>query len=198
MAKRLENKEWRSVPQFGGWDQKTATPDYSMVFSKARANKKHNKAEFRPSTSLGTEEEFMVYQRYKNNESTKKGRSLCDISAASWPDSENEMVSSVFSSLQTVYAEDRGRLITPKISSSLLKEVSCVFSRISSVLYAHHVSLHYIEQGWPVYISIKNADCKKDVCVVAIHLEKNYHGCFSTFIIMYLQKKLISSYQSMQ
>ncbi|CAL9111614.1 unnamed protein product [Musa acuminata var. zebrina] len=57
-----------------------------------------------------------------------------------------------------------GRLITPKISSSLLKEVSCVFSRISSVLYAHHVSLHYIEQGWPVYISIKNADCKKDVC----------------------------------
>lgn len=42
-----------------------------MVFSKARANKKHNKAEFRPSTSLGTEEEFMVYQRYKNNESAK-------------------------------------------------------------------------------------------------------------------------------
>lgn len=67
----FQNKEWRSVPQFGGWDQKTATPDYSMVFSKARANKKHNKAEFRPSTSLGTEEEFMVYQRYKSNESTK-------------------------------------------------------------------------------------------------------------------------------
>lgn len=36
----------------------------------------------------------------------------------------------------------------------------------------------------------------RKMCVVAIHLEKNYHGCFSTFIIMYLQQKLIPSYQS--
>ncbi|RRT51531.1 hypothetical protein B296_00046726 [Ensete ventricosum] len=48
-----------------------------MVFSKARANRKHNKAEFRPSTSLGTEEEFIAYQRYKNESTTvRNGSSL--------------------------------------------------------------------------------------------------------------------------
>lgn len=31
-----------SVPQFGGWDHKGAT-DYSMVFSRARANKKQQR-----------------------------------------------------------------------------------------------------------------------------------------------------------
>jgi len=32
------------VPQFGGWDQTApGTTDYSMVFTQARANKKHQK-----------------------------------------------------------------------------------------------------------------------------------------------------------
>ncbi|URD78232.1 Cleavage site for pathogenic type III effector avirulence factor Avr [Musa troglodytarum] len=66
MENRLENKDWMSVPQFGGWDQKT---DYSMVFSRARANKKHHKAGMRPS-SLGNAEEFMAYQHSQNDPST--------------------------------------------------------------------------------------------------------------------------------
>lgn len=52
-----------SVPQFGGWDKNT---DYSMVFSRARANKKHHKAGMRPS-SLGNAEELMAYQQCQND-----------------------------------------------------------------------------------------------------------------------------------
>lgn len=37
-----QKNAWMSVPQFGGWDHKGAT-DYSMVFSRARANKKQQK-----------------------------------------------------------------------------------------------------------------------------------------------------------
>lgn len=63
-----------SVPQFGGWDHKEAT-DYSMVFSRARANKKQqrndvtklkhaklgNGREFLPTrpAKLGNEREFV-------------------------------------------------------------------------------------------------------------------------------------------
>lgn len=49
-----------SVPQFGGWDQKTAgapNTDYSMVFSRARANRKQHKTDM-PRRSLGNEPEL--------------------------------------------------------------------------------------------------------------------------------------------
>ncbi|PKA58490.1 hypothetical protein AXF42_Ash008777 [Apostasia shenzhenica] len=54
---------WMAVPQFGGWDQKTGgSPDYTMVFSRARANRKNNQKinVSRPST-LGHEKEFLNF-----------------------------------------------------------------------------------------------------------------------------------------
>ncbi|CAK8538646.1 unnamed protein product [Lathyrus sativus] len=40
----MKNSAKTSVPQFGGWDQKsTGATDYSMVFTQARANKKQQK-----------------------------------------------------------------------------------------------------------------------------------------------------------
>ncbi|WCJ28975.1 RPM1-interacting protein 4 (RIN4) family protein [Euphorbia peplus] len=47
MAKQ-EEAGWMSVPQFGGWESKAAgATDYSMVFSRARANKKQQKTEIK-------------------------------------------------------------------------------------------------------------------------------------------------------
>ncbi|AED92713.1 RIN4 pathogenic type III effector avirulence factor Avr cleavage site [Arabidopsis thaliana x Arabidopsis arenosa] len=64
MDKRRENAAWTPVPQFGGWDQKgpNDATNYSVVFSKARANRKQNKAGVRHS-SLGSEQELMVSVR---------------------------------------------------------------------------------------------------------------------------------------
>ena len=57
-----QNNGWMSVPQFGGWDHKgPGGTDYSMVFSRARANRKQKKtdlSEFKRS-SLGNEREFI-------------------------------------------------------------------------------------------------------------------------------------------
>ncbi|XP_056698837.1 uncharacterized protein [Spinacia oleracea] len=44
MEGRGKDKKWKSVPQFGGWDQKgAASPNYSMVFGQARAHRKQAK-----------------------------------------------------------------------------------------------------------------------------------------------------------
>ncbi|EXB80475.1 hypothetical protein L484_001258 [Morus notabilis] len=52
-----------SVPQFGGWEHKSpGRTDYSMVFSRARANRKQKKtdlSEFKRS-SLGNERELIA------------------------------------------------------------------------------------------------------------------------------------------
>ncbi|KAJ7963529.1 RIN4, pathogenic type III effector avirulence factor Avr cleavage site [Quillaja saponaria] len=52
-----------SVPEFGGWDHKApGATDYSMVFSRARANKKQQKTDLtdvKPA-SLGNEHEFVT------------------------------------------------------------------------------------------------------------------------------------------
>lgn len=56
------------MPQFGGWDQ--TGPDatnYSVVFSKARANKKQNKAGLR-HFSLGSEQELMASARHHHQQ----------------------------------------------------------------------------------------------------------------------------------
>lgn len=42
----VQKNGWMSVPQFGGWDHKAAgATDYSMVFSRARANRKQHKTD---------------------------------------------------------------------------------------------------------------------------------------------------------
>ncbi|XP_031490045.1 uncharacterized protein LOC116257433 isoform X2 [Nymphaea colorata] len=62
MDQRMEDKPWMAVPQFGGWDQKSGSPDYSMVFSRARANRKQVKTTINRA-SLGTEEELKALQQ---------------------------------------------------------------------------------------------------------------------------------------
>ena len=51
-----------SVPQFGGWDHKVGDTDYSMVFSRARANKKQNKNDFNRH-SIANEQELIVQKQ---------------------------------------------------------------------------------------------------------------------------------------
>lgn len=42
----MQKNGWLSVPEFGGWDkQAPASPNYSVVFSQARANRKHLKTD---------------------------------------------------------------------------------------------------------------------------------------------------------
>ena len=51
-----------SVPQFGGWDQKgPGATNYSMVFTQARANKKHMKTDLTEvkRSSLGNDGDFV-------------------------------------------------------------------------------------------------------------------------------------------
>ncbi|CAA7398329.1 unnamed protein product [Spirodela intermedia] len=60
MDHRKEQKNgWMSVPQFGGWDQKMSKTDYSMVFQRARANRKQNKIHIK-AASLGNEQELIA------------------------------------------------------------------------------------------------------------------------------------------
>ncbi|OAY66346.1 hypothetical protein ACMD2_13218 [Ananas comosus] len=75
MENRKEKNVWMSVPQFGGWDQKAGTPDYSMVFSRARANRKQQKTDMRRA-SLGNEAELMTYQRYEDGSVRKRKKFL--------------------------------------------------------------------------------------------------------------------------
>ncbi|XVF69516.1 hypothetical protein PTKIN_Ptkin11bG0087900 [Pterospermum kingtungense] len=70
-----------SVPQFGGWDQKApGTTDYSMVFSRARANRKQHKTDVR--RSLGNEQEFVAasfpqtQQRQEEEDSVGKRKKI--------------------------------------------------------------------------------------------------------------------------
>ncbi|KAJ4724462.1 RIN4, pathogenic type III effector avirulence factor Avr cleavage site [Melia azedarach] len=55
-----------TVPQFGGWDQKApGATDYSMVFSRARANRKQQKADAR--RSFGNEQEILAAQQQQQH-----------------------------------------------------------------------------------------------------------------------------------
>ncbi|KAK9273671.1 hypothetical protein L1049_018481 [Liquidambar formosana] len=63
-----------SVPQFGGWDQKApGATDYSMVFSRARANKKEQKKDFTRS-SIGNEKELMAHQHHHHHQDDSVAR----------------------------------------------------------------------------------------------------------------------------
>ncbi|CAH2072361.1 unnamed protein product [Thlaspi arvense] len=64
----MQNAGWTPVPQFGGWDQNGPdATNYSVVFSKARANRKQNKAGLRHS-SLGSEQELMASTRHHHQQ----------------------------------------------------------------------------------------------------------------------------------
>ncbi|KAF9597847.1 hypothetical protein IFM89_021932 [Coptis chinensis] len=72
MENRREKPVWMSVPQFGGWDHKTgAAPDYSMVFTRARANRKEVKKETTRS-SIGNEQELIVHNNQDDAIARKK------------------------------------------------------------------------------------------------------------------------------
>lgn len=63
--------EWGGgVPQFGGWDDNkvTARTDYSVVFQKARANRKQQLSEIN-SCNFESDRRF-IHQRHKSAQST--------------------------------------------------------------------------------------------------------------------------------
>lgn len=56
----LQKNGGLSVPQFGAWDSKNPVPtNYSMVFTRARANRKQHKSDVRHA-SLGNERELLA------------------------------------------------------------------------------------------------------------------------------------------
>ncbi|KAH7667300.1 RIN4 pathogenic type III effector avirulence factor Avr cleavage site domain-containing protein [Dioscorea alata] len=59
------NEKGWTVPQFGGWNEKTGgAPDYSMVFSRARANRKQQKtSDVVKKSSVANEEENIRHQQ---------------------------------------------------------------------------------------------------------------------------------------
>ncbi|ONK63619.1 uncharacterized protein A4U43_C07F17150 [Asparagus officinalis] len=61
MANNKEQAAFMAVPRFGGWDQKSggAMENYTMVFSRARANRKENKSDVKRA-SFGTEQDFII------------------------------------------------------------------------------------------------------------------------------------------
>ncbi|KAE9606277.1 hypothetical protein Lal_00025023 [Lupinus albus] len=66
----MQKKAITSVPQFGGWDQNAGgATDYSMVFTQARANKKHMKSDLTEvkRISLGNEHDFVKPKRGHSN-----------------------------------------------------------------------------------------------------------------------------------
>ncbi|XP_022752393.1 uncharacterized protein LOC111301177 isoform X3 [Durio zibethinus] len=78
-ATPIKNNAWMSVPQFGGWDQKgPGATDYSMVFSRARENRKQQKTDAR--RSLGNEQEFIAaslpQQRQEDEDSITKRKKI--------------------------------------------------------------------------------------------------------------------------
>ncbi|KAH7667301.1 RIN4 pathogenic type III effector avirulence factor Avr cleavage site domain-containing protein [Dioscorea alata] len=74
------NEKGWTVPQFGGWNEKTGgAPDYSMVFSRARANRKQQKtSDVVKKSSVANEEENIRHQQDQrpNNDCSTKRRKL--------------------------------------------------------------------------------------------------------------------------
>lgn len=60
-----------SVPRFGGWAQKTGTPDYSMVFSRARAEKRQRHKIRLNRIDLENESEHIQVQQHEDDGSVK-------------------------------------------------------------------------------------------------------------------------------
>ncbi|OWM69133.1 uncharacterized protein LOC116210869 isoform X2 [Punica granatum] len=87
MGAQPENTHWMAVPQFGGWDQKApGATDYSMVFSRARANRKQHKSDL--TRSLGNEKELLAatpYHHQPEDPVVKKKRILTYINCCIRP-----------------------------------------------------------------------------------------------------------------
>ncbi|KAL4203390.1 hypothetical protein AMTRI_Chr01g103750 [Amborella trichopoda] len=72
MDNRKEKDGWMSVPQFGGWEHKAGgAVDYSMVFTRARENRKQIKTDVNRA-SIGNEEELMTHHRHDGSPMRKK------------------------------------------------------------------------------------------------------------------------------
>ncbi|XP_058196380.1 uncharacterized protein LOC131312550 [Rhododendron vialii] len=89
MGKHKEKPGWNSVPEFGGWDRKTpGATDYSVVFSRARANKKQQKNDVNRH-SLGNEQELMVkkqpHQHYQQDDSVMRKKKGLNYFCCIWP-----------------------------------------------------------------------------------------------------------------
>ncbi|KAG0450501.1 hypothetical protein HPP92_026730 [Vanilla planifolia] len=73
-ANLKEGDGWMAVPQFGGWEKKAdRTPDYSMVFTRARANRKQQKVDV-SRVSIGQEKEFLNFPRPRTEEDSAMRR----------------------------------------------------------------------------------------------------------------------------
>ncbi|KAL9267216.1 hypothetical protein AKJ16_DCAP17279 [Drosera capensis] len=58
-----ENHAWTPIPEFGKWDQKSGgNPNYSVVFSQARANRKQAKNDMN-RLSLGCHEDLIAHTK---------------------------------------------------------------------------------------------------------------------------------------
>ncbi|KAF4355863.1 uncharacterized protein LOC115718656 [Cannabis sativa] len=86
MANENEKNGWMSIPQFGGWEQKGGT-DYSMVFSRARANRKQQKMDFSEfkRSSLGNEREFINPANHQDDSVMRKKKILTYINCCIRP-----------------------------------------------------------------------------------------------------------------
>ncbi|XXG50679.1 hypothetical protein AAC387_Pa02g4635 [Persea americana] len=72
MAIQQETSGRNTVPQFGGWDPKTGgSPDYSVVFSRARENRKKHKSEFNRPT-LENDEQLATNQSKDSTPARRK------------------------------------------------------------------------------------------------------------------------------
>ncbi|KAB1227521.1 hypothetical protein CJ030_MR1G027460 [Morella rubra] len=77
-----------SVPQFGGWDQKApGATDYSVVFSRARANRKQQKANLSDfkRVSIGNEKELINGAHHQDDPVMRKRKILTYINCCIKP-----------------------------------------------------------------------------------------------------------------
>ncbi|ESR59552.1 AvrRpt-cleavage domain-containing protein [Citrus sinensis] len=84
MENRKEKNGLMTVPQFGAWDQKDPrATDYSMVFSRARANRKQQKADVR--RSYGNEQEILAAHQQDDDPVMRKKKILTYINCCIRP-----------------------------------------------------------------------------------------------------------------
>ncbi|XP_040991092.1 uncharacterized protein LOC121238320 [Juglans microcarpa x Juglans regia] len=83
-----ENNGWMSVPQFGGWDHTApGATDYSVVFSRARANRKQKKTDLTDfkRNSIGTERELINPVHHQDDQIMRKKKILTYINCCIRP-----------------------------------------------------------------------------------------------------------------
>ncbi|CAN1145206.1 hypothetical protein LINPERHAP2_LOCUS14560 [Linum perenne] len=85
----LQNKGWKSVPQFGEWEAKgglsPGTSRYTTIFSEARANRKMRKGDPRRHSSFGDESDFTPIPQHPQDDSVKRRTILTYINCCIKP-----------------------------------------------------------------------------------------------------------------